>query len=366
MHDVLIVGASVAGASLAMGLSGSGLDVIVVDNRAEDAEKCCGAGLTWRCDDIGWFAKEKRSFVELTSLDHHFMFEENAHDYVMRGIPIYQTRRRTLDDHLRKLASASGAKMLREKFASYRILDDRIEITTDKCTHEARMIAGCDGAHSAVRKAAEKRNPMLVHKCAMGYAAMTEVPTGKAFTDTYWLINRERTGYCWAFPKSDRAYVGVARMKPGGSTKVKDELAGFLKRMAQSGLLCEVPDDAVERLAYAPLPICGPLPIMHDERLILAGDASYAVCPFWGEGISYAFKQSLLATKVILECRDFSAKELSRYTGLCKGAFGNALARRVRMRESGRLYSILDFISNHPRVTKFFLPIVKQIIKTGA
>ncbi len=348
--DIVVVGASVAGASMARALGSLGYKIIVIEKR-KGLEKRCAGGLTCKCDEFDWFKREKSKFVDLVSPGMRVFFEDSDRSYAVMGLATYQIRRGTFEGFLKARALDEGVRFEDGEFVNYEMSESGVMVRarydgTSKLI-SCRMIAGCDGAGSRIRKKAESACGPLAKSAkdfGVSFAASVELETYGEQDDCLILLNRDRSGYSWVFPKKGCANIGVGRFwARKGRTDPRAELDEFITKLNKMEYInIKLSKKVSTSIKGALIPSTGPMSTMHSDRLLLAGDASGAVNPISGEGMYYALKQAELAKNVLSETSEFSANVLKRYSDDCERAFGRRLAWLRRIRDSGMFGALCE------------------------
>jgi geranylgeranyl reductase family protein len=135
-------------------------------------------------------------------------------------------------------------------------------------THEARMVAGCDGPKSRVRRALDLPEPGELLHGVLGFS--TEDDAGD-FVDVHLTVPRF---FAWRIPRSDAGVEYGLALPPSGDVRERFEefTAGYGAETDHrcSGLIPIGPPDSVT-----------------SDRAFLVGDAAAQTKPFTGGGILY-------------------------------------------------------------------------------
>jgi flavin-dependent dehydrogenase len=320
--EVLIVGGSVAGATLAIHLGRRGLRTIICDKARFPRRKACGEGL------LPHGARELKSLgfgdppgMRVSGIRYIGPSGGSATGtFADAGLgPGYVVHRDVFDHWLLNHARATpGVEIRRLEIDRFSMDSDGVEAGGIR----ARIIVGADGLRSVFhrqgpfRRTHPRRRRVGMSMVIRGYPARETV-------DVY----LGRTG---------EAYVG-----PSGPGEAS--LAVLLEHgISLKEFLKEIP--ALRDVEIARPPIgASPLgsrvtPTVH-ARIVLIGDAAGAVDPVSGEGMSLALVTARVAAEAIrgaIESGDLRA--LSAY----------ASDRRRRMEPAARLGGVLLRLSRHP------------------
>ncbi|MFD1813938.1 FAD-dependent monooxygenase [Rhodococcus gannanensis] len=163
--DVLIVGAGPVGLALAVQLRRNGVEVLVVDRRTERAPYAKAIGVSPRTLEVFDSMGVVRDVIDasITMRGQQIRLGEgppqtlefvlpDAVPYRAIGLPQYATERILSE----ALAAHGGAVTRGVEVTGFDDRDDSVTATLDgphgRSTVSARYLAGCDGAHSLVRK----------------------------------------------------------------------------------------------------------------------------------------------------------------------------------------------------------------------
>jgi 2-polyprenyl-6-methoxyphenol hydroxylase-like FAD-dependent oxidoreductase len=212
----------------------------------------------------------------------------------------------------------------------------------DGSTARADLLLGCDGIHSRVRTLLDPHAPRAryVPMVNTGGYADAVPPGAEPSTLTMWFGRRAFAGYivtgdaqAWWFANPPR------RHEPAGG-----ELAGMTDagwRCLLHALYGEDPSPVTDLIEATPGPLAGwtmydlpKVPVWHDDRMVLLGDAAHAVSPSTGQGASMAIEDAV----VLAQClRDLPpAAAFARFETIRRPRVERVVAEGVR---SSRLRS---------------------------
>ncbi|MDN5859142.1 MAG: geranylgeranyl reductase family protein [Pseudonocardia sp.] len=297
--DVAIVGAGPAGSAAALRLLAVRPDaeVLLLDAAAFPRDKTCGDGISAHVvallDVLGVPASswdgQQVCWLRLTSPGGQAVARRCARPN--RVIP-----RAVFDARLVTAATAAGARLVRHRVRSIRVLADRV-VLDDR--YAARVVIGADGANSTVRRLlGAPRTPETAMAVAVrGYAPTVIDPDALVIA----FARGRHPAYAWSFPVDPvvgapsgpgaNVGFGVFARRGGGS---RAELLAGLERLLPG----HPPDPATVRGHQLPLSTG---PRWHpDGRVVLAGDAAALVNPLTGEGIYDAIASGALAGQAAL------------------------------------------------------------------
>ena len=166
-------------------------------------------------------------------------------------------------------------------------------------------------------------------------------------------------GYGWAFRKGDWLNVGLGREDPGRLTA---HVEAFREALVSRG---RIPKDTPRRFnGHAYLLYAHTVRRIHDDGVLLVGDAAGLAYPESGEGIRPAVESGLIAAQVILEARgDYGASSLAAYEKRLVERFGSRrpgaaatdlLPSWLKRARAHRLLST-EWFARHVVVRRWFL-----------
>ena len=199
--------------------------------------------------------------------------------------------RDVFDEWLRARAESAGAERRIGSFTGMERDTDGLQVLsyTDGRSRQgesqqvkAKMVIGCDGALSAVARAAIPGSERMKHVFA--YHEIVKSPTvdsesfGKSRCDVYYQGPLSPDFYAWIFPHGDTTSIGTGSLQQG--FKLRDAVAQLRASTGLTGA-------ETLRREGAPIPL-EPLRRWDNGRdVIVGGDAAGTVAPASGEGIYY-------------------------------------------------------------------------------
>jgi geranylgeranyl reductase family protein len=305
IHDVIIVGAGPAGATLAYDLSRSGIDVLVLEKEKLPRYKACAGGITVKTAalldlDIGPVTQQVVRGVRA-------VYKGRSEFTRWYDKPlVHMVMRQDFDHMLVRRAQESGALVVDgQRVCAVEASRDGFTVRTADDTFKARMAAGADGAGSLVASTLGLANGADL---GIGMEAEISVPAeGLVKWDSLMglELGRIRGGYGWIFPKAGHLSVGA-----GGplrqARKLKPLCREMLKRHGFDG--CET-----VRLRSHYLPVLKKGMAVQKGNGLLLGDAAGLLDPLTGEGIFFAVRSAQIAAPVIARCLQGTEPDLSDY-----------------------------------------------------
>jgi len=275
MHDVVVVGAGPAGSRYARRAAQRGHSVVVFEQGEVGEPLACSGHVSTDIWEYTENAREELFQNEISgarfhtggpgSDDHPFYKDEVISNVIDRV---------GLDRHLAGLAREAGAD-LREHHTVVGVTEHRDHVTVDARgpdgdveTHRAKVVAGCDGPKSRVRRELGLPAPdELLH----GVLGFDETPDHQDFVDVHLTVPEF---FAWRIPRGEAGVEYGLAVPPGDDARERFEA------------FCEGYDADVSRRCSGLIPI-GPPKRVTGSRSFLIGDAAAQTKPFTGGGILY-------------------------------------------------------------------------------
>ena len=352
--EVLIVGAGPAGAIAGYHLAKTGMDVCLIDKSHFPRRKVCGGGLTQH-------ALNKLPFV-VSSIIHQTVdrgqvrFKGHLVKTIHGTKPIaYMIDRSSFDALLLDQAVTQGAKFISgERVKSITQREDCILVETNRDSYRCQYLIGADGVHSIVAQ-----QTGLLHKrpTSLAYEALMTHPTNLANHDIESVTFDFGTillGYGWVFPKQNHLNVGVCRSWPGKSAS-KRHLLRFIDQHPALNR------DRIINIRAYPVPLGGEENKLHQNHILLAGDAANLADPWLGEGLYYAFISGRLAGETIYRHASGTIPDLAAYSNQVNQQLIHQLiyARRLSLLVNALPLINVAFIKSSPTLQKMIIDLLR-------
>ena len=276
MHDFVVVGAGPAGSRFARTAAAGGADVLVFEQGQVGKPLACSGHVStdiWEFTPPG--AREKLLQNEIYGARFHLDGSDSrAYEFYKDGPVSNVIDRVGLDRVLAEAAREAGAD-LREHHTVVGVTEHRDHVTVEVrgpdgvATHEAKMVAGCDGPQSRVRRELDLPEPdELLH----GVLGFNDQADHQDFVDVHLTVPRF---FAWRIPRGE---AGV-EYGLGIAADSADARERFDALVADYGA-------DVHRRCSGLIPV-GPPRRVTGRRSFLVGDAAAQTKPFTGGGIRY-------------------------------------------------------------------------------
>jgi geranylgeranyl reductase len=317
MEPIVVVGASVGGATAANTLAQAGLPVILLERDLSWVKPCGGAlpPIAFTEFDLPQSLISRKVYKTLIHSPSERVaevtvagLEQSDADYVAMAC------REDLDPYLRQRAVRNGVELIEGSLHDltvdatgvtvvYREKNGRAEQTL-----RATAVIGADGAYSPTAKALGlPRLPRCIAIQERIRLPAAQMARWDKTADLYLGRQVSPDLYAWVFPKSDHVAVGCGA-GPGNTAQARQLLANLKARIAPELAGGEV---FLEEAHALPMQ---PRPQIAFDRAMLVGDAAGLVVGTSGEGIYWAMKSGQCAAETLIESLpDASFKALERY-----------------------------------------------------
>lgn len=345
--DVIICGAGPAGCTAALALGSSGLRVAMVEMGKSPGGKVCGDAIPAYVPKVlntidPAYSKEFESLIPL-KVNTCRIVAPNGNALDLR-FPEYGflCKRLVFDNFLtelvRKLPNLtifSGTKI-----RGVVMHETHTEISTDSgLLLKSRLVIGCDGAHSIVRRSLTDVKIDLHHCSGAVRAYFKDVKDIPSDTFELHFLKDYLPGYFWIFPLPDnQANVGLGMPSDiiaGRKISLRKEMLRIIESvpyLKQRFAGAEMQGDIKGYL----IPLGSHRVTISGKRFMLCGDAASLVDPATGAGIGQAMVSGRHAGWHALKCfekNDFSKEFMKGYDMAVYDKIGKENKRRLMIRE---------------------------------
>ena len=289
MYDFVVVGAGPPGSRFARRAAAAGRDVIVLEKGTVGEPLACSGHVS---DDIWAFVPDNARDRLLQNRVYGARFHVGGPDST--AYPFYKHEpvsnvidRVELDQTLADAARDAGADV-REGHTVVSV-EERADCVAVEASvadggterFEARMLAGCDGPTSRVRRSLALPEPdELLH----GVLAFDDDPDDGDLVDVHLTAP---TFFAWRIPRGDAGVEYGLAAPPGADVS------------ARFDNFTDAYDVTTDRFCSGAIPI-GPPERVTTDRAFLIGDAAAQTKPFTGGGICYGMTAADVAAETIV------------------------------------------------------------------
>lgn len=286
MNDFIVVGAGPAGSRFARRAVERGHDVLVFEQGEIGRPLACSGHVStdiW--EYVPDHSHEDLFQNEIYGARFHAGRETEGEAFYKHESVSNAIDRVGLDKTLARAASEAGADVRdHHTVTAVRERRDRVEVVVKGPdgteTHEARMVAGCDGPRSRVRAECELPKPgEFLH----GVLGFDTTPDHQDFVDVHLHIPEF---FAWRIPRGEAGVEYGLAVAPSGD--VSERFGDF----------CEAYGVTVSHRCSGAIPI-GPPRRVTGQRSFLIGDSAAQTKPFTGGGILYGMQAADHAASAI-------------------------------------------------------------------
>lgn len=346
--DVIICGAGPAGCTAALALGSSGLRVALIDKESSPGKKVCGDAIPAYVPKVlntinPVYSKAFESLTPKVKVNTCRIVAPNER-FLDLKYPEYGNicKRIIFDSFLFELAGKQPnlSILMETRIRDVIVSNDKAIITTEKNEGlKARLVIGCDGAHSIIRRKLTDERIDPSHCSTAVRAYFNNVSGMQPETFELHFLKDYLPGYFWIFPlPDDQANVGIGMPSDIISRKrinLKMEMLRIIESVPY--LKRRFSDSAIEgEIRGHLLPLGSHKVTTSGNRFMLCGDAASLVDPATGAGIGQAMVSGRYAGWQALKCfenNDFSADYMKGYDKAVHGKLHNENRRRLVLRE---------------------------------
>jgi len=314
MYDVIIVGCGVAGGYLASQLNR--LNVLVLEKDKNVLLKDSGLVSSHFTEFF------PRGLIKSKVKEMRAVSPSKITFSISSKKPFaYVLKRKQFSMHLRRIARAN-AEVKYEAVTKMSISDDYVSVFTVNGEYKARLVVGCDGTFSVVRRSLGIKLPgmhpgIFVRTKKSLPAKQIDVHFNKYFSPEF---------FAWIIPQINE-YGLITSIRPMETMKY------FKKKL-------DLPEGSVYS-AFVPVGYCK----SYARRALLVGDACGQAKPLTGGGIIFSLRAANHVAETIREAvasGDFSSRFLSRYEHQWKSEFANEIRMQLHVRKMYRGFTNRD------------------------
>ena len=341
--DVVVVGAGPGGSMAAKFAAIGGLNVIVLEKKAEIGSPLrCAEGVSKRWfESVGiefdksWVSAEIQRMKFVSPSGFTFVSDESENDGSGRG---YVLERHAFDKALARQAADAGAKIMMRTSCRGVIKKDGklVGIKADEMGEPIEIYAKCivaaDGFESQVARWAGLDTSLEmkdIDSCIQYRMTNLDIDP---HTCEFRIGSAAPGGYIWIFPKGDgmaNVGIGLQATRCGPEVGSKYYLDKFIAEdpRLRNGQVLEIVGGGVStsKLVSATA-----------DNLIAVGDAARFINPLTGGGIHEACISGMYAGKTIVKCAStgsFSKNDLAEYEQMWEKEVGRRFARNAKIKE---------------------------------
>jgi geranylgeranyl reductase family protein len=290
-HDVTVVGAGPAGATLAYELAKRGIGVLLLEKEKLPRYKCCAGGVTSKTAKLLDF--DISEVVEDVIYEVNFTFNLGRPYLGQHSQPlVYTVMRDIFDDFLVKKARQLGAAHIDgQKVTQIQVSGDWVQISTADDIFRSRLVVGADGAYSVVARELGMGRSIEYVTGIASEIVVPEEELSKWKSRVQVDLGCIPGGYAWVFPKRNHLSIGVG-CPASRARQLSHHHQKFLNSLS-------IGNYTIARSSSHLIPTCTKGGLVWQDKALLVGDAAGLADPLTGEGIYNAILSAQLAAPVI-------------------------------------------------------------------
>jgi geranylgeranyl reductase family protein len=351
-YDVVVVGAGPAGSTAARVIAESGFSCLILERRRTVGVPIqCGEFLPIPREMISLFPNSPRA-RKLVNVPNE-LIKNNCHTLSLVsprgkkysfGMEFNVIARDLFDLHLVNQATRNGAELILQAHVLGLHRRDTVVFRHNGAIRKVKgkVIVGADGPSSTIAKSvgASYRDFDRDMSYSLQYA-MEGIKCNPSICSMFFGSRVAPGGYTWIIPKSSSAAnVGFGiRKKFGKSLNLRSMLDRFVRTNPN------LVDGTILRRVGAQIPVGGPKETVHNDNLILVGDAAGHVMSTNGGGIPTALVGGEIAGETVAGYLE-SRISLTDYERKWKEEIGNELYSSLTM------LRIADFVMRSDSLTE--------------
>ncbi len=331
-YDVIIIGAGPAGATCALQLRHSGLQVLLIDKSTFPRSKTCGDAIGGRsiktlfacCPEL---MVDFRQFSAKTRTTQTRLHMNNQKPFEIHWVnEAYCCARHDFDNFLFDAVRQYAPNVtILEKF-HVDTVEKRPNTTgifvgnqAKQTFFETKMLVGADGAQSIVSKKMTSTQMSPRDHAGAVRAYFKGVKGLEMNTTEIYITPQLLPGYLWVFPLGDGlANVGYGMLTEEISKKRLNLRTTLTNYLQESPLLRErfAESEQIGKIEGFGLPFGSRRVCMSGDHFLLTGDAASLIDPASGDGISNAIVSGKIAAQTIekaYQIQNFTADFLKIY-----------------------------------------------------
>tara|TARA_Y100001968_G_scaffold333686_1_gene398378 strand:+ start:5809 stop:6933 length:1125 start_codon:yes stop_codon:yes gene_type:complete len=323
--DVAIIGGGLSGSSTALHLSKKGYSVIIFDKGLNRDFIPCAGGMASSVQKFLPIDINDALEAEVKKVHFTWKFSDKVIAELSGASPFWIISREILDNLLLKQAINYGAKFL--KLTTVEKLDPENEYWSITCNNQniykSKFLVIADGSQSewATYLKLGPSNPKFAKTIGIRLEGLGNIEKDSVRFD----FGSVKYGFTWAFPSENHTNIGLGTFIGDYNINDSNLLNKTIKDFGFSNKKYEP--------IYKKLRIWNGIYKIHNERVLVVGDAASLCDPFLAEGIRPSLLSSFYAAKCIDKCLLQNTNDLSEYSKIMKIKWGESMVWGKRIAE---------------------------------
>jgi menaquinone-9 beta-reductase len=341
--DIIIIGAGPAGATCALALRNSGLQIALIDKEIFPRNKTCGdaipgASFKTLAKILPSAIADWENYNSKQQIKESKIITAKGNSiYMPWSMKAYNSTRISWDDFLIQQVKNNTKTTVLEGQTIININKENNEIVValiNNQTITAKIIIGCDGAYSVVKKylfSCKKETNQAV--AVRAYYKNIALPNDANYFYTNSLVPQS---YLWIFPVENNLFNVGFGITPTNASKKIDVKKTFATLLSADSNIKHlfVKATATTKVEGFKLPLYTKKIKISTSNCMLCGDAANLIDPIQGHGIDKAMESGRLAALQAMECfaqNNFSELLMQNYDANIYANIGKELQRNAKI-----------------------------------
>ena len=325
VFDVAVIGGGLAGKSTAIHLLKKGYSVLILEKFNPNKSIPCAGGMAASVRNYLPIDIENAIQTEIKRVHFSWKNKDPVIAELSGKSPFLIVNRKNLDEILTKEVYRFGARILFSmNLESLKLVNNNWHIQCkNKKTFRAKYLVIADGSESlwASYLNLGPKKPKYANTIAINLKSLGNIEKNTVRFE----FGSIKYGFAWAFPMQDSINIGLGSFL--GDSNIKDkELCEYIVQSLG------FKDIKYERI-FKRLRIWNGVHKLHNERVLVVGDAASLCDPFLAEGIRPSLISSYYASETIHKCLTSNKDNLKEYSFLMRENWSKSMIWGKRIAE---------------------------------
>ena len=323
--DVAIIGGGLSGASTALHLSKKGYSVVIFEKEFNRSLIPCAGGMASSMQKFLPIDISEVLEMEVKKVHFTWKFSDKVIAALSGKSPFWIISRERLDELLLKKAISFGAEILKlTTVEELKMKNDYWSITcSNQNIYKSKFLVIADGSYSKWAKFLKlgPLNPKFANTIGLRLKGIGNIEKDSIRFD----FGSVKYGFTWAFPSRNYTNVGLGTFIGEGNINDPNLLNKVIKDFGFSNHKYQP--------IYKRLRIWNGAHKIHNERVLVVGDAASLCDPFLAEGIRPSLLSSFWASECLDKCLSQQLTDLSEYSKIIRIQWGESMVWGKRIAE---------------------------------
>ena len=323
--DVAIIGGGLSGASTALHLSKKGYSVVIFEKEFNRSLIPCAGGMASSMQKFLPLDISEVLEMEVKKVHFTWKFSDKVIAALSGKSPFWIISRERLDELLLKKAISFGAEILKlTTVEELKMKNDYWSITcSNQNIYKSKFLVIADGSYSKWAKFLKlgPLNPKFANTIGLRLKGIGNIEKDSIRFD----FGSVKYGFTWAFPSRNYTNVGLGTFIGEGNINDPNLLNKVIKEFGFS--------NHKYTPIYKRLRIWNGAHKIHNERVLVVGDAASLCDPFLAEGIRPSLLSSFWAAECLDKCLSQQLNDLSEYSKIIRIQWGESMVWGKRIAE---------------------------------